>query len=285
LAYVTFFGVVLTYYGLPINLFREVYMSFQSLKSRLLAFAKYRKLMASMNRFENIFNEEELDQVGRTCIICRDDMTLGDCKKLPGCGHAFHKCCLRDWLVQQQTCPTCRGDISAMEARARQEQQRQAAAEVVAAGAAAALEAPLHQEQELQGDHVQPLHPPRTAPVEGAPLSGAAADPARVAREVPGVLANRTRKSTPAEFPLETPLDQHIFPGLYQVSAADGARVIRDDGTVHRLILNDTGVVVTGSKWQVVKLEDDTKEMRFFLQVPDGWIPENELKPLMQLPA
>jgi hypothetical protein len=164
-----------------------------------------------------------------------------------------------------------------MEARARQERQRQAQTP------AAALEAPLLEQQEHQDQQVQPVHPPATAPVEGEPRA-AAADPVRVAREVPADLAKRTTKSTPAEFPLETPLEQHIFPGLYQVSAANGARVIRDDGTVHRLILSDTGVVVTGSKWQVVKLEDDTTQMRLFLQVPDGWIPENELKPLMQLP-
>lgn len=52
-AYITFFAIVMTYYGLPINLIREVYISFQQLKQRLTAFGKYRTLMASMNRFAN----------------------------------------------------------------------------------------------------------------------------------------------------------------------------------------------------------------------------------------
>jgi E3 ubiquitin-protein ligase synoviolin len=53
IAYITFFAIVMTYYGLPINLIREVYVSFQQLKQRLVAFGKYRTLMAGMNRFAN----------------------------------------------------------------------------------------------------------------------------------------------------------------------------------------------------------------------------------------
>ena len=116
LFYLAFFGFVMTYYGMPINLFREVYVSFMALKERLWAFAKYRRLMASMNRFATP-TAEQLEEAGVVCIICRDDMTLHDCKALPGCGHLFHKSCLREWLTQQQSCPTCRADISSMEAR------------------------------------------------------------------------------------------------------------------------------------------------------------------------
>lgn len=83
--YLTFFAVVMTYYGLPVNLIREVYMSFHSLKTRLMAFNKYRKLMSSMNRFSNP-TAEELEEE-RICIICRDEMTVETSKRLPGCGH------------------------------------------------------------------------------------------------------------------------------------------------------------------------------------------------------
>ena len=40
-------------------------------------------------------------------------------KKLPGCGHVFHAYCLKGWLMQQRTCPTCRSDISAAVDRCR----------------------------------------------------------------------------------------------------------------------------------------------------------------------
>jgi len=140
LFYVVFFAIVFTYYGMPINIFREVYVSFQQLRRRLIAFNNYRRLTNNMEkRFESVTDEEELDRLGHTCIICRDQMDLlGGCKKLPGCGHAFHTHCLREWLVQQQTCPTCRADIAANEARMKKEKEKEEAA---AAAATAATEA------------------------------------------------------------------------------------------------------------------------------------------------
>jgi len=127
LFYLMFFAIVFTYYGMPINIFREVYVSYQQLRQRLTSFANYRRLTANMNeRFEAVRSDEELDGLGRTCIICRDGMDArGGCKKLPGCGHCFHGHCLREWLVQQQSCPTCRGDIQANEVRARAERAAQ----------------------------------------------------------------------------------------------------------------------------------------------------------------
>lgn len=85
LFYLTFFCIVFTYYGLPINLIREVYVSFLALKSRLVAFNKYRQLMSSMNRFKTP-TEDELEEE-HICIICRDEMTAETAKRLPGCGH------------------------------------------------------------------------------------------------------------------------------------------------------------------------------------------------------
>jgi E3 ubiquitin-protein ligase synoviolin len=83
--YVAFFAIVMTYYGLPINLIREVYVSFQSMKQRFVAFHKYRQLMANMNRFHSPKAEELQEE--HTCIICRDEMTVESSKRLPGCGH------------------------------------------------------------------------------------------------------------------------------------------------------------------------------------------------------
>ncbi len=85
LFYLTFFSIVFCYYGLPINLIREVYVSFLALKSRVVAFQKYRKLLSSMNRFQNP-TPEELEEE-HICIICRDEMTVETAKRLPGCGH------------------------------------------------------------------------------------------------------------------------------------------------------------------------------------------------------
>jgi E3 ubiquitin-protein ligase synoviolin len=69
---------------------------------------QYRRATANMQeRYPNA-TEEELMAIDRTCIICREEMTVG--RKLP-CGHIFHFHCLRSWLERQQICPTCRTSV------------------------------------------------------------------------------------------------------------------------------------------------------------------------------
>ena len=123
LLHLIYFGSVFATYGLPLSIIRDFYMAYLKLRRRLSAFVSYRRLTSNMEkRFKKIESNEELDEVGHTCIICRDTMDVngihGVVVKLPMCGHAFHKHCLREWLVQQQSCPTCRADIQANEARA-----------------------------------------------------------------------------------------------------------------------------------------------------------------------
>ncbi|XP_076338526.1 uncharacterized protein LOC143240256 isoform X2 [Tachypleus tridentatus] len=40
------------------------------------------------------------------CAICLENMSVQSVKV--DCGHAFHSKCIRDWLGEQSTCPTCR---------------------------------------------------------------------------------------------------------------------------------------------------------------------------------
>lgn len=49
--------------------------------------------------------QEELDNNNDDCAICWD--TMSTAQKLP-CGHLFHTTCLRSWLEQDTSCPTCR---------------------------------------------------------------------------------------------------------------------------------------------------------------------------------
>ncbi|KAI0790879.1 hypothetical protein C8Q75DRAFT_865544 [Abortiporus biennis] len=129
--YLTFFLVILTYYGLPLNIIRDVYLTARSFITRLRALIRYHNATRDMDRRYPNATEEELNAMSdRTCIICREELASPvnnevvdgqapaqgqdgpnmNPKKLP-CGHIFHFQCLRSWLERQQSCPTCRRPV------------------------------------------------------------------------------------------------------------------------------------------------------------------------------
>ncbi|KAG1692992.1 hypothetical protein DVH05_024028 [Phytophthora capsici] len=108
--YLVFFMLIFTYYGMPLHIVRDLWISIKNLQRRIASYFRYRKITAHLNeRFPNP-TEEELQETDRTCIICREEMTPDACKKLP-CSHIFHVDCLKMWVQRQQTCPTCRSNI------------------------------------------------------------------------------------------------------------------------------------------------------------------------------
>jgi len=94
------------FYGLPIHIMRDLFMTTRSFLKRLSALIRYRKALQDMNKYPDA-TEEELGREN-TCIICREDMRPWDPsvagaversrpKKLP-CGHILHFGCLKSWL-------------------------------------------------------------------------------------------------------------------------------------------------------------------------------------------
>lgn len=53
-------------------------------------------------------SQEDIDKNSDDCAICWD--VLDSARKLP-CGHLFHNSCLRSWLEQDTSCPTCRTSL------------------------------------------------------------------------------------------------------------------------------------------------------------------------------
>ena len=54
--YISFFGVVTMFYGLPIHLMREIYMAVHTLSDRVMKFYAYRKITQNMNeRFYQLY--------------------------------------------------------------------------------------------------------------------------------------------------------------------------------------------------------------------------------------
>jgi E3 ubiquitin-protein ligase synoviolin len=116
--YLIFFTIIITFYGLPLNIIRDVYITARSFVTRLRALHRYQTATRNMDqRYPNATEEELGAMSDRTCIICREEMIFQAApppnpdgpnttpKKLP-CGHVFHFYCLRSWLERQQSCPT-----------------------------------------------------------------------------------------------------------------------------------------------------------------------------------
>jgi E3 ubiquitin-protein ligase synoviolin len=132
--YLGFFAVIVTFYGVPLNVVRDVYVTARSFITRLRDLMRYRTATRNMDeRYPNATQEEMTAMSDHTCIICREEMMVQDTstrnqanppgttvpardgpnmtpKKLP-CGHIFHFYCLRSWLERQQSCPTCRRPV------------------------------------------------------------------------------------------------------------------------------------------------------------------------------
>jgi hypothetical protein len=41
------------------------------------------------------------------CIICLDNMKIGDKIKILDCGHIYHYNCINDWFKRKKECPLC----------------------------------------------------------------------------------------------------------------------------------------------------------------------------------
>lgn len=48
-------------------------------------------------------NKEKL----RECIICMNDLKLGDEVRYLPCLHTYHRICIDEWLMRSFSCPTC----------------------------------------------------------------------------------------------------------------------------------------------------------------------------------
>jgi len=107
------------FYGLPIHIMRDLFMTARSFIKRLGALLRYRQALQDMNQYPDATQEDLARE--DTCIICREEMRPWDPsspgaversrpKKLP-CEHILHFGCLKGWLERQQVCPTCRRPV------------------------------------------------------------------------------------------------------------------------------------------------------------------------------
>uniref|UniRef100_H2Y5L2 RING-type domain-containing protein n=1 Tax=Ciona savignyi TaxID=51511 RepID=H2Y5L2_CIOSA len=81
---------------------------FSEIQKRLLRHKNYRRVVANMEAQFPQASREEIEAQEDQCAICWEPME--NARKLP-CGHFFHSACLRSWLEQDTTCPTCRKQL------------------------------------------------------------------------------------------------------------------------------------------------------------------------------
>jgi E3 ubiquitin-protein ligase synoviolin len=216
----------------------------------------------------------------------------------------MHKSCLREWLVQQQTCPTCRGDISAMEARQRQQNEVDARIQE---------ERHRHQAEEESKEETD-VSPTRD---DGATADDRSREP-HLTLEESGDASTRTQGSTPAFPQLASDADQNLstsnagrgkrvriatpesttgplfgnnlsscgglpaFPAFYRVVQDAGSCVYNDGETVSFPIrIVPFGVVVLG---QEMAWRHCDGESRLMIQIPDGWICDDDLERIVAVP-
>jgi len=282
LSYLLFFFIVFTYYGMPFNIFREVYISCLELRKKMVQFASYRKLSHMMDtKFHTCTTDEELEDAGRVCIICRDALLLSEQpKKLPGCGHVFHKYCLKGWLMQQNTCPTCRRDIMA----AVKEEAR-----------LASVEEQLQQAQQQQdATNSNETNPPPSATSDNDNPATATATNAPKSNEtdLSHQSSTTTNKSERKNFskieeslpPPDPNTPPHsVLPSLYKVVNTNGANII-ESRTRRTLILRTIPVnkLVICTHVQTWKINDD--DVRTMLLMPDGWICDKDVQVIRSIP-
>ncbi|KAF5564061.1 e3 ubiquitin ligase synoviolin [Fusarium napiforme] len=165
--YIVFFFMLLAFYGLPIHIMRDLFMTARDFIKRLGALLRYRKAIQEMNRYPDA-TQEELERED-TCIICREEMRPWDPENNPGamdrirpkklpCGHILHLGCLKSWLERQQVCPTCRSPVTLGETAPRAGQNRAAGLRIELGGRRPAN---------------QPAANPGDAPAQGQPNGGA----------------------------------------------------------------------------------------------------------------
>ena len=116
-AYSALFVVLVHYYGIPLHIVRDVYMTLRSFLEKCRKIIRSRQATANMETRYPTATQADLEGSDRVCIVCREEMLVPVLegpnvtprselpKKLP-CGHIFHFRCLRNWLDRQQACPT-----------------------------------------------------------------------------------------------------------------------------------------------------------------------------------
>ncbi|XP_064016558.1 E3 ubiquitin-protein ligase AMFR isoform X4 [Pogoniulus pusillus] len=104
-------------------IFMQLRYLFYEVQRRIRRHKNYLRVVGNMEARFAVATPEELAANNDDCAICWDSMQSA--RKLP-CGHLFHSSCLRSWLEQDTSCPTCRMSLNITDSQhVREDQQRE----------------------------------------------------------------------------------------------------------------------------------------------------------------
>ncbi|GAB1598355.1 E3 ubiquitin-protein ligase AMFR-like [Argonauta hians] len=86
-------------------IFMQLRYLFHEFQRRIKRHKNYIKVVRNMEARFPMASASDLENCNDDCAICWEKME--NARKLP-CGHLFHHSCLRSWLEQDTSCPTCR---------------------------------------------------------------------------------------------------------------------------------------------------------------------------------
>ena len=213
-------------------------------------------------------------------------------------------------MVQQQTCPTCRGDIAAMEARQKQQDMLDARREEQQQQQQEQQQNPQEEEtsrnEETDDDGAKEDQPSSVTQVSSEDKSTHSTNEApeltsESQNETDSNLSSRTKtladkeeKEIPTKsnsFPLlhhreVSSKETSAFPAFYRVVRDTGAPVYADEEdetqssfTVLRLVA--CGVVFLGMSLEYRKCVLTNKMM---IRMPDGWVSEDDVERIVAVP-
>ncbi|XP_067091685.1 E3 ubiquitin-protein ligase AMFR isoform X2 [Osmerus mordax] len=93
-------------------IFMQLRYLFHEVQKRIRRHKNYLRVIDNMEARFAAATPDELATNDDDCAICWDAMATA--RRLP-CGHLFHNSCLRSWLEQDTSCPTCRMSLDARE--------------------------------------------------------------------------------------------------------------------------------------------------------------------------
>ncbi|XP_055789479.1 autocrine motility factor receptor a [Salvelinus fontinalis] len=103
-------------------IFMQLRYLFHEVQKRIRRHKNYLRVINNMEARFAVATSDELVANNDDCAICWDSMMTA--RKLP-CGHLFHNSCLRSWLEQDTSCPTCRMSLNISEGAGGEREERQ----------------------------------------------------------------------------------------------------------------------------------------------------------------